>query len=359
MIFADPALDANHNTTRPADAALALVWDRCGVMGGFVMAAVSRRHFITAGHVGGSPGDTITLLVDGSTRTITARSAHPTLDVAVLTVSSNLEDWFPLSAATLSTSQAVRIIGGGVTRGAEVDPSLGWLWGSDGRPRWGSNILSSVAAQTLTTSFTTGTGTDEMQATTGDSGGPMLALESGVWRLAGVVYGVSRSGSAQFGDTTYAERVSALSAWLDPIISSFLNVTVMSKSNYLELKVLDHVLGGPDYTRPATVYLAASTVDPGESGSALAEPSGNNYSRVVLTNNSTNFPAASAGVKSNGTLISFPAATGAWGVITHYALMDASSAGNILYRFTLTVSKAPTSGDTLTVPIGQLSVTED
>ena len=32
-----------------------------------------------------------------------------------------------------------------------------------------------------------------------------------------------------------------------------------SKSNYLELKVLDHVLGGGDYTRPAKVYVALYT----------------------------------------------------------------------------------------------------
>lgn len=355
MIFADPSLDANHNTTRPGDAALALAWDRCGVMGGFVMAAVSRRHFITAGHVGGSQGDTITLLADSSTRTVTARSAHPTLDVAVLTVSADLPDWFPLAGITPTVAMAVQVIGGGVTRGAEVTPSLGWLWGSDGRPRWGSNILNGVSANNLTTLFTAGTGTDEMQATTGDSGGPMLVLESGAWRLAGVVYGVSRNGSAQFGDITYAVRASALSAWLDPILNSL----VMSKSNYLELEILDHVLGGGDYARPATVYLAASTADPGESGSGLAEPSGNGYARVAITNNSTNFPAASGGVKSNGTLISFPAATGAWGTITHYALMDASSGGNMLYKFALAVSKAPTSGDTLTVPVGQLSITED
>ena len=35
----------------------------------------------------------------------------------------------------------------------------------------------------------------------------------------------------------------------------------MSKSDFLENKVLDHVLGGPDYARPATVYVAHTISD--------------------------------------------------------------------------------------------------
>jgi hypothetical protein len=30
----------------------------------------------------------------------------------------------------------------------------------------------------------------------------------------------------------------------------------MSKSDYLEAKLQDHALGGPDYVRPATVHVA-------------------------------------------------------------------------------------------------------
>lgn len=133
----------------------------------------------------------------------------------------------------------------------------------------------------------------------------------------------------------------------------------MSASNFLELEILDHILGGADYTRPATVYLAASTADPGETGSGLAEPSGNNYSRVSVTNNATNWPAASAGSKSNGTAMAFPTASGSWGTITHLAIMDAPTGGNLLFKMALTAAQAVGAGATLNFPIGNITITCD
>lgn len=133
----------------------------------------------------------------------------------------------------------------------------------------------------------------------------------------------------------------------------------MSKSNYLENEILDHILGGGDYTRPATVYIGLSTADPGEAGATLAEPSGNNYSRVSVTNNSTNFPAASGGVKSNGTDITFPTPSGSWGTVTHVVVFDASSGGNMLFWGALTVSKAINTDDDVVFPATTLTFTED
>lgn len=133
----------------------------------------------------------------------------------------------------------------------------------------------------------------------------------------------------------------------------------MSKSNYLENKVLDHVLGGSDFTRPATVYIALSTADPGEAGSGIAEPSGNNYARLAVTNNATNFPAAASGAKSNGTALTFATPSGSWGVVTHVAIFDASSGGNMLYYGALTASQTISSGNEVSFPIGELDFIED
>jgi len=103
-----------------------------------------------------------------------------------------------------------------------------------------------------------------------------------------------------------------------------------SFADYLENKVLDHVLGGPDYSRPATVYMGLSTSTITDAGGNITEPVGNNYSRVAITNNDTNFPAASGGAKSNGTAITFPTPSGDWGTITDYFIADAATDGNIL-----------------------------
>lgn len=123
---------------------------------------------------------------------------------------------------------------------------------------------------------------------------------------------------------------------------------------------LDHRYGGPDYVRPATVYIALSTADPTEDGSGLAEPSGNAYARVAVTNNDTNFPAAAAGVKSNGTEIQFSTPTPAgWGVITHVAVFDAAAAGNMLDYAALDVAKTINAEDDVYFPAGTLEFTED
>lgn len=134
----------------------------------------------------------------------------------------------------------------------------------------------------------------------------------------------------------------------------------MSKSNYLENKVLDHVLGGGDFTRPATVYIALSTTDPTPDGAGtFTEPSGNNYSRLAVTNNSTNFPAASSGAKSNGVDFTFATPSGTWGTITHFAVFDASSAGNMLFWAELTTPKTINSGDEVLFPAGDMDFVED
>jgi len=131
-----------------------------------------------------------------------------------------------------------------------------------------------------------------------------------------------------------------------------------SKSDYLENKLLDHVLGGGDYTRPATVYVALFTVAPSDSGGGT-EVTGGSYARVAVTNNVTNWPAASGGAKSNGTEIAFPEATASWGTVVAFAIFDAATAGNMLYWATLTTSKTIDQGDTAKFAVGDLDVTED
>ena len=131
-----------------------------------------------------------------------------------------------------------------------------------------------------------------------------------------------------------------------------------SKSDYLELELLDHVLGGGDYSRPATVYVALYTVAPTDAGGGT-EVSGGSYARVAVTNNDTNFPAASGGAKANGTEITFPTATDDWGECVAFAILDAASDGNFLYWGDLTTSKTVNNGDTAKFAVGDLDVTED
>lgn len=131
-----------------------------------------------------------------------------------------------------------------------------------------------------------------------------------------------------------------------------------SKSNFLELELLDHVLGAAVYTAPGTVHVALYTAAPTDAGGGT-EVTGGSYARVGVTNNATNWPAAAAGAKSNGTVITFPTATADWGTIVAFAILDAGSGGNFLYWATLTANRDVLTGDVASFAIGTLVVTED
>lgn len=136
-----------------------------------------------------------------------------------------------------------------------------------------------------------------------------------------------------------------------------------SKSNYLENKLLDAVLGGPTFALPGTVYLALSTAayNDAATGSSMTEVSatGTGYARVALANNATNWPAAANGVKQNGTAITFPLASGNWGTVYSFYICDAASGGNVLYGGDLASSRAVSTGDTASFGVGTITVTED
>lgn len=146
-----------------------------------------------------------------------------------------------------------------------------------------------------------------------------------------------------------------------------------SKSNYLSRKVLDHVLGNAAYSAPATVYVglwkSTATLGNASTGGTLneADATGTAYGRVAVTNNSTNWPNASGtetALKQNANTIAWPTATGAWcnpstETINQFALVDASSSGNMLFWGTVTTPKAIGSGDTASFAAGALSITED
>lgn len=115
-----------------------------------------------------------------------------------------------------------------------------------------------------------------------------------------------------------------------------------SFANFIEDKFLDHLVGKTSYTMP-TAYVGLSTADPLDDASGLAEPSGNGYARVATAGADWN--ASSGGSISNANDITFPEATGNWGTITHFALFDAISGGNMLAHGSLTTSKTIESGE--------------
>lgn len=134
----------------------------------------------------------------------------------------------------------------------------------------------------------------------------------------------------------------------------------MSLTNYAEMAVLDEILGsGGGGGFPATVYIGLSSTTPNETGGNVTEPSGNGYARVAVTNNSTNWPAASGtgGIKKNGTSIEFPEATGDWGAsLTQFLIFDAAQGGNLLLFDVLDTAKTISNGETARFAVNELEV---
>jgi len=128
----------------------------------------------------------------------------------------------------------------------------------------------------------------------------------------------------------------------------------MSFANFWENEVLDHLFGKGSYT-PPTIYVGLSTANPDEDASGLAEPSGSGYARVTTAG--SDWDAASGGATANATAITFPTASGSWGTITHFAIFDASSAGNMLAYGELDSPQAITTDQTPRFSIGAFDVT--
>lgn len=130
-------------------------------------------------------------------------------------------------------------------------------------------------------------------------------------------------------------------------------------SDYLELEVLDHLFGASSYSPPETMYCALFTVAPTDAASSGTEVAGNNYSRVAVPNNTSNWNTAAGGQTSNKTAITFPVASGSWGTVVAFAWFDASSAGNMLAWATLGTAKVVGSGQAAQFAAGQLVITLD
>ncbi len=129
-------------------------------------------------------------------------------------------------------------------------------------------------------------------------------------------------------------------------------------SDYLENKILDHILGKVTYTAPDTVYIGLAA-EVNDDGSISGEPTEASYARVAVTNNAINFPAASNGSKSNGTDIVFGEATGDWGTVNYAFIADADTGGNVLLYGGLTTPKTINSGDIVKFLTGNLTFTMD
>lgn len=136
-------------------------------------------------------------------------------------------------------------------------------------------------------------------------------------------------------------------------------------SDFLENKIIDWLFRAQAIgitgasaaagTGPTSLYVALFTANPTDAGGGT-EVTGGSYARVAITSSLANWAGTQAaasttastgtsGTTSNNGAITFPAPTANWGVITGFAIFDASTAGNMLIWGALTTSKTVNNGD--------------
>jgi dTDP-4-amino-4,6-dideoxygalactose transaminase len=94
------------------------------------------------------------------------------------------------------------------------------------------------------------------------------------------------------------------------------------------------------------------TAAPGETGGGTeVSTSGTAYARRPV-----DFSTSGA-TTSNDAAVEFATATAAFGTVTHVAVFDAATSGNMMAYATLASSKAIDTGDVFRVPTGDLDIT--
>jgi hypothetical protein len=126
-------------------------------------------------------------------------------------------------------------------------------------------------------------------------------------------------------------------------------------SNYLALKVLDFMFRNQAFTQPS-VFAALATADLSDTttGSTITEVSGSAYTRK--RHQAAGWADSTSGATKNMTDLTFPTPSGSWGLVTAAALVDASTAGNILFYENTLTDQTPTTGDTVKFPAGDFDV---
>jgi len=127
-------------------------------------------------------------------------------------------------------------------------------------------------------------------------------------------------------------------------------------STYMEDRIINF-MRNTAITGEAAVYVALFTADDGLEGGTITSEVADayDYARKLA-----GLSASSDGVSANASDITFDTANGgAWGTITHIALIDSGThaAGNVIMHGALDASKTVADGDTFKINAGDLDVT--
>jgi hypothetical protein len=125
--------------------------------------------------------------------------------------------------------------------------------------------------------------------------------------------------------------------------------TIGPLSTYLENSLINHLLRNTSFASPSPVYVALYTVSPTETRAGI-EVSGNGYARQTAAF------TVSGSYASNTSLLTFPEATGNWGTVIGVGIMDASTAGNMLFWGDIDNATTINAGESYIINVGMLNI---
>jgi hypothetical protein len=127
----------------------------------------------------------------------------------------------------------------------------------------------------------------------------------------------------------------------------------MARPTLPATSLINHLFGGSAYTQPTSWWISVYNADPGL-GITGTTPSPLNTTRKQITGwtRSTNTATNTAQIVFD------PVPVGQTWNVTHYAIFDASTAGNPICSGAFDVSKTISSGDVFTIGATRLSVAE-
>lgn len=129
----------------------------------------------------------------------------------------------------------------------------------------------------------------------------------------------------------------------------------MSFTNFAESLTLNYILTTNSVTRPTEFHIGLFTAAPGEAGGGTEVTGGSYVRRPVTFAVSGTAPT----LAQNPTAVEWPTATANWGVITHVAVFDASSGGNMIDYAMLDSSKEILNGDVFRIPVNSYKIEID
>lgn len=169
-------------------------------------------------------------------------------------------------------------------------------------------------------------------------------MPAGTWTHAAII-DATTGGNFLFHGSLVNSKTSVAGQTLEVSVGE-LDVGFTSGSNatdYLRNKIIDHMLRNQSFTPPVSVYSALYTTATSRTGGGTEVSSGG-YARQVMA-----LVAPSGGVTSNSAIVdhTLPATT-----VTHMAIHDASSGGNMLLQSALTTPITSGAGDVARWAVG-------